>query len=282
MTELFYKKWWKIAGSWNELTAKQAINILTVLSIGLPIEKEKLMLLKILLKWSWWKTAVFFGQFRFNNLNKIKKPSALFGRVMDRTATLAMAMDELTAFLKAENTLTKNLLPNYKKYAGPSDGMDNLRMAEFVYAESYFFKWRDGKNMGDLNNLVATIYRPMAKKTAQHSDDVRVNFNPNMIAKYAVVVDRWPWQVKLLIAQYYAASRQQKIAQNPEVFADSGTEEGSAFGLWGVMRSVAKAGHFGDFDKVQELYVDTVLMELTAAILEAEKHEQEMESIKNN
>ena len=69
------------------------------------------------------------------------------------------------------------------------------------------------------------------------------------------------------------------MATNPRVFDEASPDAGeSLYGLWSVMRSVAKAGHFGDFDKVQEQYVDTILMELNEAIVEAEKMEAEMEA----
>jgi hypothetical protein len=45
------------------------------------------------------------------------------------------------------------------------------------------------------------------------------------------------------------------------------------------MRSVAKEGTFGDFDRVNEQYVDTILMDLNEVVAEAEQIEMDRNKV---
>lgn len=285
MGYIFHKgKFYQTAGTWNELTGKQLVQVMGVLCGNDSLPTGRLKLLRILLQWSWWKLVLTCGMHRLLRLDKINltRVPARFGRWLDNTERIATAAEDYTAFLFEANKLTKQLLPNVGGWYGPDSSLGNMKMAEFCFCENYFIAWRDTKNPAHLNRLVAILYRPGKKKYDKHRNelgDIRIDFNPNSIEQRIKKVDKWPLNLRLAICNFYEGCREEKMATNPRVFDEASPDAGeSLYGLWSVMRSVAKAGHFGDFDKVQEQYVDTILMELNEAIVEAEKMEAEMEA----
>jgi len=202
---------------------------------------------------------------------------------MMRTPNLLAAARDATEFLFEGNTLTKNLLPFYRGYAGPADDLQNLKMLEFCHTEFFHSRYEKDGNIDDLNALVAALYRPKKSRwsysyTKNPDGDFRVPFNPNTIAYYQKRLAKWPTHVKLAIFRFYQGARASIITRNPRVFDNGGGEE-SLYGLWSVMRAVAKSGHLGDLDKVTDQYVDTVLMELNETVAEAERIEMERNKV---
>jgi len=243
-----------VPGEWNELTGTQLVQVMKVFHMPMEETKGQLLLFRILMNMAWWKFLA------------IKSPGLI--------TAASVAVD----FLTGNNTLTKNVLPVYDGFCGPSDNMRNLKMAEFCFTESFCMAYKQSKDPLMLDKLVATLYRPRKKKydVKKNPDgDLREPFNDNLMEYYSVQIGDWPIEVKLAILQFYEGCRNEKIKRNPKVFEGGGGEE-SLYGMWSVMRNVAKAGHFGDFDKVGEQYVDTVLMELNEVVVEAEKMEDEM------
>jgi hypothetical protein len=290
--------------TWDELTARQYVQVVdTILLQPGTNEQKRIKLLKILTGWGWLKIANIIGWWRYNPIRFIrtKKIGSGFGPAMDRTERLATAAEELTTFLFAECNLTKNLLPKIGRYYGPSDYLDNLRMGEFVYAETYFSQWKQASNplqgagggaggsnplegaggAANLNKLVSVLYRPAGN--APTPADRRQPFDPNLCAQHLPHIERWPLAQRMAIAVMYGSMRKQLIDQNPRVFSDSGDSSSeSVYGMWSVMRQVAKDGHFGTFSDVENTYVSTILMELNESIIEAERQEEKLEAMKNN
>jgi hypothetical protein len=270
-----------LPSTWDELTARQYVQVVdTLLLQPGPNEQKRIKLLKILTGWGWLKLANILGWWRYNPIRFIrtKKIGSGFGPAMDRTERLATAAEELTTFLFAECDLTKNLLPNIGKYYGPSDYLDNLRMGEFVYAESYFSQWKQNADAANLNKLVSVLYRPAG--SAPTPADRREAFDPNLCAQHLQQIEGWPLAKRVAIAIMYGSMRKQLIDQNPRVFSDSGDSGNeSVYGMWSVMRQVAKDGHFGTFTEVENTYVSTILMELNESIIEAERQAERMESV---
>jgi hypothetical protein len=284
MVHIFHKgKFYKCPENWNELTQKQLVKIMPVLASHEDSQKARILLFKILTGWGWWKIVTICGFHRMKYIDKVAQRRfipAAFGRYIDNTERLSMAVDTTTEFLLASNTLTIQLIPNYKGFYGPSSSLANLKMGEFCFTEFYFTEWKQSGNISNLNNLIATLYRP-GIKTANKADS-RVAFDPANTPLFAKKIDAWPIAVKLAIEAFYDGARDAKIEANKHVFDyDTGEESTSLHGLWSVMRSVAKAGHFGKFDDVANEYVDTILMELAESIAEYEKHKAELEANKH-
>jgi hypothetical protein len=285
VTSVFYKgRFTEAAGSWDELSASQLRQAVAILTGPYLPEVKRLRLLKVLLRWSWWKIALAMGMLRFWDLPEQKsglRRLQLFGKAVDRTARLAEAAEELTRFFFEGNTITRNIIPEYKGFFGPADALANMRMAEFCFSENYYLLWKQTQETKYLNLLISCLWRPGKKNAANEAaGDYRTPFNPAMHNTMAARVNKWPADVKLAMAMIYDGMRAKKISDNPKVFSDAEPQGETVFGLWSIMRSVAKAGHFGDFDKVQHQYLDTILMELTEASIEAERLEEQMETMK--
>jgi hypothetical protein len=278
--ELFHKgRFYSFPETWNDLTGKQLVKVISVLYSNLDISVGRIKLLQIILGWNGWKIISICGLHRFKKLKPDYTPKIL-GRYLDNTERLAAAAEQVTEFVFEENKLTKQLLPKYKGLFGPSSELANLRMGEFCYTEHFYLQWKETKKMVFLNQLVATLYRP--GKEEKDLGDQRVKFDPNATTAIVGRIDRWPLAVKLSIAEFYNGCRTEKIENNQEVFESQGEDDVvSLHGLWSVMRSVAKAGHFGTFDGVAEEYVDTIFMELKESIVEHKKMEEKLEALKH-
>lgn len=260
MRSAFFQKWeYAVPDHWNEISGKNYLNVIRVFYSENGNDRGILMLFRALLGIPWWH----FFRMRSPNL-------------------IPAAMDA-TEFLFEGNTLSQNLLPVYRGYAGPADNLQNMKMLEFCHSEFYYTKYEAEKKIEDLDALVSVLYRP--KKSwftysyrKNPDGDFRIAFNPNSMGYYQKKVAKWPMHVKLAIFHFYQGVRSVIIARNPKVFDNASGEE-SLYGLWSLMRSVAKGGHLGDLDKVTDQYVDTVLMELNETVAEAEKIEMERNKV---
>jgi hypothetical protein len=248
-----------VPDEWNEISPRNYLKLMKVFYSEYGNDRGLLMLFRALLGIPWWK---FFQM---------------------RTPNLMSAAEDATAFLFEPNTLSKNLLPEYRGYAGPADHLSNVKMGEFCYAEYFLGGYNKTKEIHYLDKLVCTLYRP--KKNRWKYDrkknvdgDLRVPFNANTIGYYERKVAKWPMYAKQAILHFYDGAREEKIRSNPKVF-DKNSGEESLYGLWSVMRSIARSGHMGDLDKVPEQYVDTVLMELNETVAEAERIEMERNKV---
>jgi hypothetical protein len=246
-------------------------------------EIARIKLFRILVGWSWWKIVTICGLHRMNDLSKVATRyyiPKVFGRYIDNTERLHNVVKLTTEFLLAGNKLTRQLIPFYKGFFGPDSNLSNIKMGEFCFSEHYFTEWKKDGNIAHLNNLIATIYRPGVK--VENKGDSRQPFDPSNTPLFAKEINRWPVSVKFAIAAFYEGAREEKIEANKHVFEyDTGEESTSLHGLWSVMRSVAKAGHFGTFEDVADEYVDTILMELAESIAEYEKFKAELEANKH-
>lgn len=284
MNYIYHKgRHYEVPAAWNQLSGKQLIAVTAVLHSACPEQQGRIRLLMALTGWSAFKMARICGIHRVQWLHKLTGsflPKQL-GRYLDNSERMATATQELTQFLFDSNDLTVQLLPQYKGLHGPSSEMANLRMGEFAFSEHYFLQWKATGDLALLNNLVATLYRPAKKRT--EIGDMRIPFNPDHTEAICKKVNGWPLPVKLAIAAFYHGAREKKIADNKAVFEYEGDDRSeSLYGLWSVMRTVAKAGHFGNFEQVTNEYVDTILMELHESIVEYEKHKEYLESLKDN
>jgi hypothetical protein len=278
------RKFYKVPEQWNELSGRQLLQVIDLFFKGYPEEKALLKLLKILSGMSWWEffrapvttvERLVFTRFRF---------TMSLGVFLFMSRRTCNGMDEylyLSEFLLKENTLTKNLIPRYKEFYGPADAISNLRMGEFVFSEHFYMAWSEDKeNAVLLNNLVATLYRPKKKNydfRKNRDGDPRIAFNENLCEFYATSeIYAWPKNIKLAIGHFYEACRTKLVEDNPDVFGGGGEE--AKHGLISIMISVAESHAFGDFEKVEQLHVGMIMIQLSEMIHKAKQLEKQMKS----
>lgn len=177
-------------------------------------------------------------------------------------------------------TLTGNKLPHYRGLYGPEELFKNMRGKEFTFSCAWFDQYNaDKTNTEGLNNLVACLYRkkifgydPIKNKLG----DCRVVFNSNTLPYYARKVKHWPMKYKLLVYAWYLGCHNSLAKLYPKVFTGGGAP--STFGMWSVMRSIARDSIHGDFTKVENMYVQEMMMEITESVIEADKLKQKQKT----
>lgn len=288
MNFIYYKsEHYPVPAHWDEMTEKQFLAVVNILFSMETIARGRLRIFKALSGMSWWTMLKITGLMRFKNIdkywNRVYVP-AIIKKYFDQCERLAFAIEECTAFLfEPEISMTRQQLPFFRGRYGPASELRNITMAEFCNTEHYFLQYKAAGSDADLNMLVAALYRQEKKHYDHYSNpagDHREKFNPNVLEAEAQKVASWPPPVKKAINMFYEGARNKKIGENDRVFGGASGEE-SLYGLWSLMRSVAKAGHFGDFDKVEDQYVDTILMEMNEVVVESERLEAQLERHKN-
>lgn len=251
------KSYYPFPESWNELTAKQLLQVMGTLF--LKNYKAEQMLLKLIQVLSGMSNYQFFRC---------------------RAEDLEEYFYLLEFLVKQEIDFTKNVLAYFEfsdgngskqTFYSPDEALSNLKMKEFVFTEDYFTKWCESerKDEAALNELVAVLYRPGKKKYDLIRDpegDRRKPFVQNECSYNArEIIALWPPSVKLAIATWYGGCRTHIVRNNPDVF-EGGSGEASRYGLVSVMLNIAEGGVFGDFNKVEEQYVHLVMMQLNELV----------------
>jgi hypothetical protein len=258
MVNLHYKgNVYHIPETWNELSKKQLLNCIAVLCKQFD-EYTTLSLV--------FRNVSGMGTFCFYTMPKDVLSDCL----------------ELVSWIKSEISLTAQLLPCYKGFYGPCKELENLKAKEFAVAELYFMQFRNDNSIDSLNDLVAILYRPgkwKYDKNRNADGDIRIEYNPHTMPYYKKKVGKWPLPVRLSIAIFYEGCRNSFFNNYKEVFdADDEATELPPYGLWSIMRDIAEKGVFGDMDKVEDQYVDTLLMEMHTLIIKARQYERAIKS----
>lgn len=256
----YCKKGIKLPETFNQLTAKQLLRIISIRESEGNLLRKQLQILSVLLNMNLIKFALLSNEFKNFLLPYTEK------------------------FLsETENKLTKNLFFYYKGLYGVKDRMFNLRMAEFHATEINYKRIIDGDEAA-VNDLIAVLYRKPKKHyhLAEDKDgDIREPYNGNTVAYRSRIIANWNRHVKIAILMFYDACRQQIIKQHPVVFKkgnddDEFSTEQQFLGMFLMMRGLAADGKYGDMDKIEDLYVLTALNEMTQKILEQKELEEKI------
>jgi hypothetical protein len=267
--------------NWNELSKKQLIGISSILMKEELQHSDRLKLFRICIGMSKRK---FFGY--------AYMPKWLHGSLWMKKAEVLLFIERhlyWLDFLTTTNTLTNKLVPKIcygwkrKKLYGPAANFENLKMDEFCYSEHHYLQYIKTKSKEDLLNFVASIYRPGKAnydRTLNKDGDIRQPFNENLISFYSKRIRKVDHRTLIAILHIYEGCRFAMIETFPKVF-DGKESELQTFGLFSLITGVAEDGVMGDFEKVQQKYVQVVLLRLTELINKAEHMEKELEKQKN-
>lgn len=195
----------------------------------------------------------------------------------------------LIEWIKIDCSLTKQLLPTLsvglRKFYGPDDGLSNIRLVEFDFAERELYAWhQDRKNMMQLFRFIACLYRPKKNlfyNVRRNKDgDARGKFNDNLVQHYAELLSKHvPLEEAYAILLWYKGCRDTLQASCPNVFSSSDNStagESAEPSYFGIMRMIAEKGTYGNLEQVEQLYLTVALMEMELTIIE---HKQSKEII---
>ena len=162
---------------------------------------------------------------------------------------------------------------------GPADGCTNITFGEYRHAWMYFEAYITSREDAELDNLVATLYRPeredyiKLKRAPGFDGNQREAFNPNLTGDYAKLLAEVPfWQKYTVLLWFLNCDRWQKedeimLAGKPVCFAqlfkrERDTEEFETLdetdlGLTQLLFMVAESNLFGGPDQVDRTsYID--------------------------
>jgi hypothetical protein len=254
------KKYYNVPTEWNELHVKQLLDIIDIF-YNKEYKPEEILLLLL-------KALLSFSKPQFSRMDMEDAEEYLY----------------LCGFLFEDTSyLTKQLLPEYDHLHGPDEELNNVVMKEFVFSEHFFMQWQEDRDNDELlNDFIATIYRP-AKRDYDHDKnpdgDGREKFNENLCEWYSnKMISKWPKNVKLAIAHWYAGCRRKIVDDNPDVFGGSG--EAAKHGLISVIREIAKQGAHGNFEAVENMNINLVMVELNEIVEEGKQMEAQMKNVK--
>jgi hypothetical protein len=248
------KRIYTVPTKWDELSSRQMMRAVAVLYGNQDVNTTLLLLFKILTGMSWLR---FF-------LTKAEDKEEFF---------------YLCFFLVNETGPVKNVIKEYRGLYGPDDDFNNITGDEFVFSEDHYFAFINSEHtdLDALNNLVSILYRkpkPNYDRDINPDGDAREPFNQNVSAYSAKhSIKHLPLNFKLSVFHWYHACRHKMIADNPDVFHGAGGDP-AKYGLISIMRTIAESGTYGDFDKVQKMYVKMWMMELNEKIEEGKRIEK--------
>lgn len=245
MKTLIYSKRQKqilVPERWDELTAKQFIQLAGILHNS---ESEIMKLDRAL---------------------KVVCNKSLYG-FLRIPAEIRLRCYSHIAWIFDKQHSTKQLLPVYGGLYGPASDFDNLVMAELHHTETAYFKLTQQNDATALDELVAVLYRSKKKDYDLKRDkdgDIRIAFSYGDIRYHQKKIAKWPMAVKQAILLWYDACRQSLVELYPEAFEGGESSANIYQGLYGMIRSLS-GDKYGDFEKVNHLYVHIAFLEIVAS-----------------
>lgn len=272
---LWAKKTLLLPEKWEELSPAQYCGICeAIYEAGENKVALKIELLKIL-------TGLKRWQLKFLGVENVIKLMALTEWTLEKPQFIK----QLLPVVKVKN----------RPYFGPYEAISNLVNIEFKAAEQHIKEWRaysqqmtetpelltnlwqDVDALMHLYRFVATIYRP-GKEDYDHvadpEGDIREKYNPNTVeARAKLFFKEMPVSYAKAILLWYQCCREFMYLQYEDIFSGGGEEvqENNGDSYFKMMRAIAKEGTYGDFDKVEYMFIYNMLEELVNCKEDAER-----------
>lgn len=189
-----------------------------------------------------------------------------------------VGLTELTAFLNPihEINLTKQLLPRIRHkgnwFYGPKEGLSNLSLEEFAYADIEFVKFLKNKDFDSLNRLVAILYRKKRlffnETNKAYNGDLRVGFNAFKVYHNLDALKSLELYQKLSIFMTYWGCRNFLSLTYKNVF--SGNNQGAASSLslgWLQVIFDLSGAKFGSLQQTAEQNLYTIMVYLEKELI---------------
>ena len=185
---------------------------------------------------------------------------------------------------RLEYSGVRNLLPDipssYGTLIGPADGISNIRLSEYIKAETAYAEWCKNKRIHNALQLVAALWRP--SKTGYDPDtdatgDAREAYNGFLVDDRACKLASLPREYINGALLFYESCRRFISDKWPEVYeGESSNEKVDAF--TGFMRLVSSLAD-NDVTKVEavrESYLYDTMFSLQAMARQYKKMKEQM------
>lgn len=261
----------QIPSKWADLTSKQLLYVAEKWQLLRSLALQNQSLLKE-------KALLFIEMMNGNTLWNKKKRVELIRKADNEEL---YCLTQLTNFIFEANTLINCPLPaigaRFRNKFGmtkclyaPADGMVDIKAMEFHFADKYYLRYVDTKEISELETLICILYRPRIK-----GKEVRVPFDKDVAEKYMKRIKKLSYAEKQLILLWYIGCRNFIVKKYPTVFtatADASAGTANA-GFIPVILEIA-GNKFGTFDETGAMDLHLILMELERMIAGAEKRNE--------
>lgn len=109
----------------------------------------------------------------------------------------------------------------FRKYIGYKNALTDMLFGEFIFAETYYYRYLKTKDEAWLNRLLAVLY--VGLKTASGRSLARENIEQN-----AAIIAKLPPYIKLAIRFFYDGSKEQLAEEFPSILGSGGSASGKA------------------------------------------------------
>lgn len=283
----------RYASRWDELTRCELLEISRLLLQNLsPAEFKLRLIYKILglqgriliynrkfyvIKWPyrWLRTGFLINYgIKKGHIKRLSRQNAYF---LSETLNWMFSIkekEEKTTY-RLSNTLSRNLLPTLKAgpfnktLYGPGDYLKDTTAIEFAKAQVRYEGYVNAGEEQHLNGMVAALYRPGKKGK-------RLPYSDELTEKSAASIKGLPLKVRYAVFLFFQGCVENLKKDYPLCFhGQPAGDEGEGYGWAGVFRALTE-GKIADIDRVMELPIHTVMMDLNEKIKASRKLEEKL------
>ncbi|MBN2747357.1 MAG: hypothetical protein JXR34_11585 [Bacteroidales bacterium] len=175
--------------------------------------------------------------------DKVQKTySVTHAQFTDMVNTLDFLFLSTEKVFTFKSNLTKNLIPFFNiiklKYLGPAEALTNISFGEFIEAEKHYVNYLNKRKDADLNQLVATLYRPEVNEPKDQGDG-RIPFNSETTESRAMIIKLLEYEIKFAILLFYEGCRLHLEKLFPKVFSGkANSSKKSKYGMADVVEGL--------------------------------------------
>lgn len=140
----------------------------------------------------------------------------------------------------AEHFTIENKIKSFKidgvEYYGYDNNFENIKVEEWMVADSAARKYQREKSVADLNKFIAALYRPHRTDGVKHGDPREI-FDEYKCQAAEAAIEKLAPKYKYAILLNYAAIRSKMVKDFPNVF--KGKAKGRDFGIPGMVHDMA-------------------------------------------
>lgn len=112
----------------------------------------------------------------------------------------------------------RNLKVRFSSLRGPDDGLTGISFIEFMYAETFLYRYQKTTDPHWLNMFIATLWRPLRKGST-------LPFNHDKLEQWAKRTARVKPHIAMAIMWYYEGCKHFISTQFPDVFGGGGSSK---------------------------------------------------------
>lgn len=221
---------------WDELTQKQLLGVLHLLSTLNDKYLFRVQVVKLLLKLSWYQYYLM-------------------------STEQLIQLFEHFSWIEEEIHLRNCPLPCIlKSYHGPPAELARFTGLEWILADDAYLRYREGDDLA-LDTLIAVLYRSKAANVKPGVVDIREEFNPDLVDTRAKFVAKLDPIEKIAILRFYESCRYEWEQTYDRVFSAS-ESNAEHYGWAEVFLAMAENGSLGKLDDVEKAPITTIFLKM--------------------